>query len=543
MDSLQARHLMTKNVVTLNQRQSLPLADGMMKLHHVRHLPVVDDRGRLVGLVTHRDLVAAQISTLTSLTEDQRAELQLAVPVARVMSERVWTVRSDTPAVDVAELLIDNRFGCVPVVDTQRKLLGIVTEADFMKLAVKVLAHAEPATVGDFMTKDVATARDSHGLHVADELISIGCFRHLPVVDAEQRVIGLVTHRGLLAAQHSVLSRAAKYGASVKVGDIMEPDVWTIEPSASQLIAARTLADHQYGCLPVVEDGKIVGIVTEADFLKLLVDIVGSSDASRKRSANPPVNYYATRPARCVALMDDLDHAQQVMSDHGVSSVGVIHEGELLGVLSRSDLFAVAQPRRSRVRPSLLKLPTRHVSELMTRDPKSIHSHDSVVEAAQRMVSEGIHRLFVVEGTIPVGVFSTTDMMRVVRDLQLIAPITKVMAAAAFTIDGGESLADGLSMLERSSLTGLVVTNDGWPVGCFGQREALHSRDLAKDIPLRRAMNQQIVCVPASTPLFLAGGQASALNARRVVVMDGAHIVGVASGMDFARAVAQTGRD
>lgn len=537
VENLRAHHLMTKHVVTLHKEQSLPLADSMMELNHVRHLPVVDGRGRLVGLVTHRDVLAAQISTLAALSVHERNELQLAVPVARLMNTLVWTVRPDTPAVAVAELLMDNRFGCVPVVDDHRKVVGIVTEADFLSLAVRMLEHAEAATVADMMTADPVTVRDNHTLRVADELLSIGCFRHLPVVDEDQGVIGLVTHRNLLAAQYSTLTAGDHQVPSVRIGDIMETDVWTIAPDASQLIAARTLRDHRFGCLPVVEDGRIVGIVTEADFLSLIVDTL--DEAHRRPSPDAPVNYYATRPARCLGPFEDLDRAQQVMVDYGVSTVGVTYDGELVGVLSRSDLFRIAQrPYTPKFRPRLLKLPTRHVDELMSRKVRTVHSYDSVTEAARRMVADGIHHLFVVEGKIPIGVFSTTDMMRVVRDLEINRPVSDYMSRSVFTIDSGESVSVGMQMLERSDLTGLVVTHDGWPVGCFGQRSALEARDLAADTPIDRLMSQRIVTLPAKTPLFLAAGQAAALRVCRIVVMDGAVIVGILSGLDFARACA-----
>jgi CBS domain-containing membrane protein len=85
-----------------------------------------------------------------------------------------------------------------------------------------------------------------------------------------------VSHRDILAANTSSLvglsdeQRRARQG-SVLVKDIMTKDMWTVTPQTYAEVAAQTLLDHAYGCLPVVEDGKLVGILTERDFLKVAI--------------------------------------------------------------------------------------------------------------------------------------------------------------------------------------------------------------------------------------------------------------------------------
>jgi len=133
-----ARDLMSTDVVSLLKEQSLPYAEELMRLERIRHLPVVDDDGHLVGIVTHRDLLGAQVSALTALDEEDKTDLELAVPVAKVMRTDVWTVASDTPALEAAQILLDHAFGCLPVVD-DGVLVGILTEADFLELLVRVL--------------------------------------------------------------------------------------------------------------------------------------------------------------------------------------------------------------------------------------------------------------------------------------------------------------------------------------------------------------------------------------------------------------------
>jgi CBS domain-containing protein len=139
MDRVRVKHFMTEKVITLFAEQTLPLASDLMELRHVRHLPVVDEDGRLKGLVTHRDVLAAQVSVLTGLSTGQRDRLQAEVKVADVMRTDAITVGPETPAVDAAQIMIDLKIGCLPVVGGDDKLVGIVTEADFLDFAIKVL--------------------------------------------------------------------------------------------------------------------------------------------------------------------------------------------------------------------------------------------------------------------------------------------------------------------------------------------------------------------------------------------------------------------
>jgi CBS domain-containing protein len=131
---------MTTPVVSLFAEQTLPLAEDIMRFKHIRHLPVIDDAGCLVGLVSHRDLLRAQISSLTGLSKEQRDARQEDVRVHQLMTRDVWTVHPETLASVAGQTMSDHRYGCLPVIDEQRVLVGIITERDFLKFATKAIA-------------------------------------------------------------------------------------------------------------------------------------------------------------------------------------------------------------------------------------------------------------------------------------------------------------------------------------------------------------------------------------------------------------------
>ncbi|WP_428264482.1 CBS domain-containing protein [Haliangium sp.] len=538
MEHLKVRDLMTRKVVTLRKEQSLTLADELMRLERVRHLPVVDDDQRLVGLVTHRDLLAAHLSTNTGLNEEERTDLQLVVPVERIMTRDVWSVRPDASAVDTAQLLCDNRFGCAPVVDDARRVIGIITEADFMEGIIELLASDDSGIeVRDLMTTDVVSLNPGQSLSAAEDMMMLRRIRHLPVIDDDGGLIGLVTHRDLLAAQYSVLSLAPKFPPQATARDVMRAEVWTVAPDAPAADAARMLEQHSFGCLPVLDGEAVVGIVTEADFLAFLVQCYGPSRRQRPRT-DAPVHHYLRSPVRAVGPDDDLDRVQDVLDDRGISCAAVIDEfGNLLGVVSRTDLMRVSMARlTARRHMGARRLPHRRVGEIMTRDLVTVRLDDSVAHAAQLMVEHDVHRVFVTEGDRPLGVFSTTDAMAVVRDVGVSTPVRSFMTSVIFAVTLDEPVSAGVKLLDKADVSGVVVLDGRWPVGLFTQREALASRHLARDTPIEYAMTQAFISVPGSMPLYRAAGQAAALDVHHVVVFDDGSTEGVLTGMDFARA-------
>jgi CBS domain-containing membrane protein len=131
--------IMSKDVVTLIEDETLAHAKSCMDRGRIRHLPVVQD-GRLVGLVTHRDLLAASFSIFAEVEPAEQRRVFVTIPVAEAMHRDVVTVRPETTVAEAARILLDNKYGCLPVVDADGTLVGIVTEADFMHLTVRLLA-------------------------------------------------------------------------------------------------------------------------------------------------------------------------------------------------------------------------------------------------------------------------------------------------------------------------------------------------------------------------------------------------------------------
>jgi CBS domain-containing protein len=125
------------------------------------------------------------------------------------------------------------------------------------------------------MTRELTTLRRNDKLSLADDLMTMKRVRHLPVLDDESdELVGIVSQRDLF---RGALARSLGYGEKAQrrmldmlvVKDVMTNQVIHTEPGASLAEAARTMLERKIGCLPVLEGGRLVGILTESDFVGL----------------------------------------------------------------------------------------------------------------------------------------------------------------------------------------------------------------------------------------------------------------------------------
>lgn len=132
--------------------------------------------------------------------------------------------------------------------------------------------------VRDVMTRDPVTVGPEEPIGAALELMRVGRFRHLPVVEGD-RLVGIITDRDLRLATNSPLVLREKWYSdfileSIKVKACMTSDPVTVTPDTPLLDAALIIQERRFGSLPVVEAGKLVGILTETDLLATLIRLL-----------------------------------------------------------------------------------------------------------------------------------------------------------------------------------------------------------------------------------------------------------------------------
>ena len=137
MKALLVRDLMSTEVATLRKSDELRLADDLMRLGRIRHMPVLDHRGDdVVGVLSQRDLFRGALARALGWGAHAQDKLIASLTIADVMTNDPVTTTPDTPIADAARLMLERKIGCLPVLENGA-LVGILTESDFLRLAAE----------------------------------------------------------------------------------------------------------------------------------------------------------------------------------------------------------------------------------------------------------------------------------------------------------------------------------------------------------------------------------------------------------------------
>ncbi|WP_153913994.1 HPP family protein [Shewanella sp. TC10] len=137
---MNVRDIMTLNPVCISDQASLKDAHLLMQSRNVRHLPVISEQGgRFVGLLTHKKMISIVVQTLNKYGQGALDRKERFMPIADIMETEAQILGLDEPLTVVVQYFIDNKLGCLPVIDDNQKVLGIVTSSDFVKLCQRLL--------------------------------------------------------------------------------------------------------------------------------------------------------------------------------------------------------------------------------------------------------------------------------------------------------------------------------------------------------------------------------------------------------------------
>jgi len=269
--------ILTPDPVSVPVQASVDAAMELMEQRDIRHLPVLDGT-RVVGVISDRDLLRAT----GWLHPAQRRMLEAPEgQVGRFMHSPAVTVRPEQDVTDVLAPMLAQRLGCLPVL-REGLLIGMVSELDLLRQYVEACASGRiPARtdppVERFMTRAVRTiAPDASGDEAA-ALLRAADVRHLPVVEpGDERASGAADGPegapGVLVgivSQRDVFREAGRGRLELTlVSELMTCDPLTARPDERLSSVARILSAAKVSALPVVEDSRLVGIVSLRDVLE-----------------------------------------------------------------------------------------------------------------------------------------------------------------------------------------------------------------------------------------------------------------------------------
>jgi len=148
------RDRMTRNPVLCAADLSVTDAFDLMKKSRIRRMPVVDKNGKLVGIVSDKDLLRVTPSPATTLSAYEIPYLLSKVKVNDVMMKKVITVTEDTPIEEAARIMVDNKIGGLPVVNESYAVVGIITETDIFKTFLELIGARRSGVRITMIVKD-----------------------------------------------------------------------------------------------------------------------------------------------------------------------------------------------------------------------------------------------------------------------------------------------------------------------------------------------------------------------------------------------------
>jgi acetoin utilization protein AcuB len=137
MKHLLVQDWMTTEVVTVTSDITLPDAAALMRENNIRRLPVVDEEGKIVGILSQTDVMASRPSDATTLDIWEINYLLSRLKIQKVMTENPYTVHPEDTIAAAAQIMYDHKIGGVPVVDAEQKVVGIITESDIFRLLIE----------------------------------------------------------------------------------------------------------------------------------------------------------------------------------------------------------------------------------------------------------------------------------------------------------------------------------------------------------------------------------------------------------------------
>ena len=262
---MQIKNLMSEDIITIDKDQNLSDALKLLRKHNISRLPVTNNK-ELVGIISERDIA----NSLGSSKYESMPASRLHI--SSIMVKEVFTVPQTMKLDEVARLMLDNGIGSVPVIDEDDKMVGIVSKADFVTLAVGIAF--DKIVVKEIMTKDLVEVSSTERLiHARRQMIESHVGR-LPVVD-DGGLVGIVTSKDLMRAFIDFRKKVPeKYQKSqikeVLVGDVMSSNPKFTSKEATISEVAKIMIETGFNGLPVVDDDEIVGIITQTDILRLI---------------------------------------------------------------------------------------------------------------------------------------------------------------------------------------------------------------------------------------------------------------------------------
>lgn len=273
----------TKDVISIAKTTPIIKASELMVKNKIRRLPIVDSGSKkILGIITSMDILdflgGGEKFKIMEKRYGGNFLSAINKPVKEIMTSNVTCVTPKSTIKDSISKMIANNVGALPIVDNDNKLVGIITEQDFVTLLSGLITNE---LVEDIMTTDVITSTPGTPIESVSKIMVRNSLRRLPIVGADEtsqkpKLMGIMTSTDILRylGESEIFSKLESTNAlealSGAAEEIMSTDLMTTEPKVRVGAACAEMTEKGIGGLPVVKNDEVIGIITERDVLRIV---------------------------------------------------------------------------------------------------------------------------------------------------------------------------------------------------------------------------------------------------------------------------------
>ncbi|MFZ1127120.1 CBS domain-containing protein [Methanoregula sp.] len=265
----------TRDVISVPPTQSVISAVATMTECGFRRLPVTDaGTKKLRGIVTSGDVInlmgGGDKYQLVRVRHNGNLPAAVNESVRTIMTAQPETLPHDAHIVDALEIIVKKKIGGLPIIDNDGVLAGILTERDVLRM---LAAEHSPLFVEDVMSSSLRVTAPDNPIGTVTKDMTKFRFRRLPVV-SDDVLFGIITATDIMRylGSREVFSRLTTGNIAevmnLPVRALMAGNLFTTTPGTAVNVAAREMLSKNIGALPVIENSRLVGLVTEFDLVR-----------------------------------------------------------------------------------------------------------------------------------------------------------------------------------------------------------------------------------------------------------------------------------
>lgn len=266
--------LFTRQTVCVTKEENIIDAARLMYHRNFRHLPIVSESSKVIGIISAQDIVDSLYFALQAYSSPQQIRDSLSIPVQKVMTPGVVAVEPGDGMEQIIKKIVYHNIGALPVVNEQGVIQGIITLRDLIAL-IGMSSNPLKIAVSEVMNTKITTMTMDESFLRSVELMSQRRVRRLPILSRKEKLMGVFTNKDVLKYlidtteknQEKEVQNSGQF--DVPISTLMTKDVITINQDDDLRVAASRMMIFGVGGLVVEDstDGKIA-LITERDLIQ-----------------------------------------------------------------------------------------------------------------------------------------------------------------------------------------------------------------------------------------------------------------------------------